>query len=332
MKLCRRNARGPTSACRSGPFLELPPSAASATAAGDGWFQGTVSVREHHIPSGGRHDPCRTSILGRVYSHSRLVLGCRATPFATAQTMQVRRGGVLNGATTAVRPDAGQADATETAWRRLRRRARRDLDGDGVQNQVDNCRSGQCLRRISTRRLGDVCDPRNDLDLDADGDLTHDKLPVRCQLSQSDLDGDGLGDACDARDDRDLDGDGVLNLNDNCPFDHNANQADTDGDGVGNVCDPFNELDLDGDGDPNASDNCPFVVNPGQEDADSDGFGDACDVGSRAPRRSRTTVRGWPTPLESVLGSVPDPFLARARVPRILASTPTGRRSDPRSA
>jgi len=115
-----------------------------------------------------------------------------------------------------------------------------DVDGDGVENTVDNC-------------------------------------PFVANAGQEDADDDGVGDACDTQDGSDLDGDGVENTVDNCPFVANAGQEDVDNDGLGDACDGQNGLDLDGDGVENTADNCPFVANAGQEDADNDGFGDACD-------------------------------------------------------
>ncbi len=83
-----------------------------------------------------------------------------------------------------------------------------DNDGDGFNNDVDNC--------------PDVFNPIRPID----GGV------------QPDLDGDGIGDACDDSPlPTDLDGDGTDNLSDNCPFDANSDQGDGDSDNKGDVCD-----------------------------------------------------------------------------------------------
>ena len=78
-----------------------------------------------------------------------------------------------------------------------------DIDGDGVNNDVDNCPN----------------DPFNDADGDTVcGDV--DNCPFVPNPDQNDPDGDGVGDVCD-----------------NCPLDSNSDQADKDQDGFGDVCD-----------------------------------------------------------------------------------------------
>ncbi|MBK9366460.1 MAG: thrombospondin type 3 repeat-containing protein [Deltaproteobacteria bacterium] len=82
-----------------------------------------------------------------------------------------------------------------------------DGDGDGLNNDIDNCPT--------------VFNPPRTMD---DG-------------AQPDLDSDGVGDACDESPiPDDLDGDGTVNGLDVCPFDDD-DQTDTDGDGKGDVCD-----------------------------------------------------------------------------------------------
>ncbi|ANM31148.1 hypothetical protein ABI59_18580 [Acidobacteria bacterium Mor1] len=136
----------------------------------------------------------------------------------------------------------------------------RDLDGDGIEEAIDNCPGLQNPTQA-------------DVDGDSDGDACDNCVDV-LNPGQEDLDGDGLGDACDP----DRDGDGVLEddgdgqsdpcsggattgCDDNCPDVANSDQDDPDGDGVGSACD-----------------NCPADANPGQEDSDGDGTGDACDL------------------------------------------------------
>ncbi len=93
-----------------------------------------------------------------------------------------------------------------------------DKDGDGIDDQKDNCPT--------------VFNPVRPMDGD----------------KQTDTDGDGIGDACDKcplvageactpPSGDDLDDDGVPNGSDNCPELANPDQADDDKDGKGNACD-----------------------------------------------------------------------------------------------
>jgi len=87
-----------------------------------------------------------------------------------------------------------------------------DNDGDGIPDNVDNCR-------------------------------------LTANQDQADRDHDNVGDACDACPDdaaNDLDEDGLCGNVDNCPGVSNADQADVDGDGVGDACDGCSDPDHDG--------------------------------------------------------------------------------------
>lgn len=123
-----------------------------------------------------------------------------------------------------------------------------DTDGDGVCDDVDNCRA-------------------------------------EANADQADQDSDGLGDACDNcrsqpnGDQADSDGDGVGDRCDNCLDTSNPNQMDGDGDGRGDACDACPqdpENDGDGDGVCGDVDNCRTVANPDQRDTNGDGVGDVC--------------------------------------------------------
>lgn len=163
-----------------------------------------------------------------------------------------------------------------------------DFDGDGMEDDFDNCPFAINIDQLDTDGdgIGDLCDnclnAANELQLDADGD--------------------GVGDFCDT----DADNDGVLNQQDNCELIANPSQLDSDNDAFGNACDDdddndnfkdpadncplhFNpdqvlpsdpsqcDLDSDSDGQPDSIDNCLAVVNFEQGDMDADGIGDACD-------------------------------------------------------
>lgn len=83
-----------------------------------------------------------------------------------------------------------------------------DADGDGIDDQNDNCVN--------------VFNPIRPIDSGA----------------QPDGDADGEGDACDETPlADDLDGDGTFNAADNCPFDSNPGQDDIDTDSKGDICD-----------------------------------------------------------------------------------------------
>ena len=116
----------------------------------------------------------------------------------------------------------------------------RDLDGDGVEEALDNC-------------PGFSNPSQADADADSDGDVC-DNCPADLNPGQQDLDGDGLGDVCNPDQDGDGipedDGDGsadpctagnTIDCDDNCPLVANtdqADQADQDGDGIGDACEP----------------------------------------------------------------------------------------------
>lgn len=97
-----------------------------------------------------------------------------------------------------------------------------DDDNDGLPDSQDPC-------RFSNRQAeGGACDD----DPDQDGLLNNlDNCPERSNVSQSDIDQDGVGDDCD----NDADGDGRENFRDNCVYVANAGQVDTDNDGQGDA-------------------------------------------------------------------------------------------------
>ncbi len=129
-----------------------------------------------------------------------------------------------------------------------------DTDGDGVFDDLDNCRfvSNADQADADADDSGDACDRCPDFDDAIDDD--NDGIPDACDncpaVSNPYLD--------------DADGDGVGNVCDNCPFSVNPDQTDTDADGVGDACD-----------------NCVQLANPVQADCDEDGRGDACEPDTR---------------------------------------------------
>ncbi|MCP4715131.1 MAG: hypothetical protein GY868_08445 [Deltaproteobacteria bacterium] len=107
-----------------------------------------------------------------------------------------------------------EAYGTGTAGPYLKIITQADGDGDGVNDDVDNC-------------------------------------PLTCNVGQLDADSDGTGDVCDLNPGCggcgqsvceqscavDADGDGIFDYTDNCPDNCNVSQLDADGDGSGDVCD-----------------------------------------------------------------------------------------------
>jgi hypothetical protein len=131
-----------------------------------------------------------------------------------------------------------------------------DLDGDGVRDKIDNCKSVPNPGQEDTGGdpgVGDACE-----DQDSDGVLdVVDNCTVNPNPGQEDADGDGVGDVCD-----------------NCAAVVNFDQADLDTDGVGDLCDPNKDNDTVLD----VADNCPAIPNLPQADLDGDGEGDLCDA------------------------------------------------------
>jgi hypothetical protein len=154
-----------------------------------------------------------------------------------------------------------------------------DDDGDGVNNDVDNCISAANPDQTDTDLdgQGDACDNDDDGDGVAD---SNDNCQFTPNADQSDQDADGIGNVCDV----DPDGDGVSGAADNCPLVPNSDQTDTDDDSLGDDCDTDDDNDAVCDLDASAPDcsagpdNCPTIHNTNQDDLEGDGIGDACDA------------------------------------------------------
>lgn len=106
----------------------------------------------------------------------------------------------------------------------------KDKDGDGIENDKDNC--------------PDIFNPVRPNDGGVQPDTDGDKVGDVCDVCPLDADTD----KCKKFDPNDPDGDGVPSTEDNCPDKGNSDQGDKDSDGKGDVCDP-----------------CPDYKNPGSE-------------------------------------------------------------------
>ena len=160
-----------------------------------------------------------------------------------------------------------------------------DVDGDTIDDSVDNCIDDYNLDQLDTDTdgEGDVCD------LDDDNDTMPDAFEIVYGLdplvddAAGDLDVDGvlnideyLGGTNPAvvnPDTIDTDSDGVVDVNDNCPDDSNALQTDTDSDTIGDACDN----DDDNDGVIDTSDAFPLDATE-TVDTDGDGIGNNADT------------------------------------------------------
>jgi len=104
----------------------------------------------------------------------------------------------------------------------------RDIDGDGVDDHLDNC-------------PGSYNPNQEDYDMDGVGDVC-DNCPTDYNPAQSDDDLDLAGDVCDNcpsiynPNQEDYDMDDVGHVCDNCPHIYNPLQEDTDGNGIGDSC------------------------------------------------------------------------------------------------
>jgi large repetitive protein len=94
-----------------------------------------------------------------------------------------------------------------------------DRDGDGVDDDIDNCI--------------DVFNPTLPLDDGLQADSDHDDVGDACDPCPLNPDTT----ACSSINPLDSDNDGILNAIDNCAWEQNTDQLDTDGDGKGDACD-----------------------------------------------------------------------------------------------
>ena len=157
-----------------------------------------------------------------------------------------------------------------------------DNDGDGVNDDVDNCPTVANANQADNDSdgIGNKCDNCRGI----------------ANPDQVDTDGDGNGDACDEcpiDPFNDADGDGICADQDNCPNEGNGAQGDADDDGIGNLCD-----------------NCPGIFNPDQTDTDGDGIGDACDI-MMIGQNNASGFKAAPNPASGEVTIQLSPFIGR---------------------
>ena len=153
-----------------------------------------------------------------------------------------------------------------------------DTDGDGLEDDSDNCASVANADQLDTDSdgLGNACDDDDDGDGVAD---TTDAFSLDSEET-TDTDGDGTGN----NEDTDDDGDTILDTADVFPLISIGDETDTDADGAPNTCDASclaagmtADTDDDGDGIADTTDAFPLDASE-QSDSDGDGTGDNADV------------------------------------------------------
>ena len=153
-----------------------------------------------------------------------------------------------------------------------------DTDGDGLEDDSDNCASVANADQLDTDSdgLGNACDDDDDGDGVAD---TTDAFSLDSEET-TDTDGDGTGN----NEDTDDDGDTILDTADVFPLISIGDETDTDADGAPNTCDTSclatgmtADTDDDNDGLSDIADAFPFDASE-QSDSDGDGTGDNADV------------------------------------------------------
>ncbi len=182
-----------------------------------------------------------------------------------------RSGGIRPGAN---RDGDGRADSVDE-----------DIDGDGIDNEGDDCSTGETswMSNSSTDNDGDGCrdDSSEDTDDDNDGlgDSSDDcSTGETSWMSNSSTDNDGDGCRDDSSEDTDDDNDGLGDSSDDCPTGETSwmSNSSTDNDGDGCQDDGNEDTDDDNDGVGDSLDDCPTGETSWTSNSSSDNDGDGC--------------------------------------------------------
>lgn len=150
-----------------------------------------------------------------------------------------------------------------------------DVDGDGVNNSIDNCPNTANADQLDTDGdgSGNVCDTDDDDDGWLDSvEIACGSNPLDASSKPLDTDGDGIANCQDP----DMDNDGCLNADDALPLDA-TECSDNDNDGIGDNADTDDDNDGQSDTDEISCGSNPLDATSMSPDFDSDGQLDCLD-------------------------------------------------------
>jgi len=163
---------------------------------------------------------------GATYSHNfTLTVGTNLFPLSSFPGLTAAAAADIDGITFAGGVASGNIPGSGNIFSQLGIDAAvTDTDGDGYNDDVDNCPDVANADQTDTDGdgIGDACDPDDDGDGVLDG---VDNCSLVANADQADYDGDGQGDACDPDDDND----GVADGQDSVQFSDMSASVSTGG-------------------------------------------------------------------------------------------------------